>query len=117
MCGARDIQPNMVRKEKKVKTGKSRETLGAGTIAGIFLENKQSAKRFQKYLWENNNRTYTRYREVWMCQECAYDKPKTNTSEDEDSLGPIGDFVVDVVFWGIFAIGIIGCFKILSWIF
>ena len=114
ICGARDIQPNMVRKQKKVKTGKSRETLGVGTIAGIFLENKQSAKRLRKYLWANNNRTYTRYREVWMCQECAGVKPKTSNPEDPD-LGPINNFIFGtIVPFGIVVIGLWGCFKFLS---
>lgn len=74
ICGLIDIQPNMVRQKKKVKTGKGRDSLGAGTIAGIFLENKQSAKRLRKVLWANNNREYTSYREVWMCHECAGQK-------------------------------------------
>jgi hypothetical protein len=116
-CGLRDIQPNMVRATKKVKTGSSRSKLSAGTYVGLLIENKTAQKRFRNNLWANNKRQYTRYREVWMCKDCA----KSNPAKSDVELGPLGEFLCAVIGGPIalFVVlfGVWFFLKILYWIF
>jgi len=92
-CGLRDIQPNMTRARKKVKTGSSRSKLSTGTYIGVLLENKTAAKRFHNNLWANNKREYTRYREVWMCKDCA----KSDPTKSDIELGPLGELITALI--------------------
>ena len=73
ICGLRDIQPNMVRATKNVKVGSSKQAVTACTWLWAAAGNKSAENRVKKVFTANNKRTYTRKREVWMCEDCADD--------------------------------------------
>lgn len=56
ICGCRDIQPNMVRKQKQVHVGSSRQNIHGGTVVGALFGNKKSHARISKVMFSNNKR-------------------------------------------------------------
>jgi hypothetical protein len=72
-CGARDIQPNMVQKEIRVKTGRADTGLSFGVVAGSLLGSEMSQKKLKRRMFANNRRNYTRFKKVWVCKECVND--------------------------------------------
>jgi hypothetical protein len=89
-CGARDIQPNMVQKEIRVRTGRSDTGLSFGVVAGSLLGNQKSQKKFGQRVFANNRRNYTRIKKVWVCEECVDDVKSDVSSE----LGFVAKFVI-----------------------
>ena len=70
ICGLRDIQPNMVRKEKKLKA-KSKRGVTWNEILGTAVGSKTSARALKKSLYGPPQRNYSTKRTVWMCNPCA----------------------------------------------
>lgn len=90
-CGVVKPQPEMYQKKIAVKTGKSTSGFTASNYVGVMLGNKDAKRKFRQSLWSNNKRNYTRYKQVWLCNEC-----------DSKHLGPFGTFcakVIDLVFY------------------
>ena len=101
LCGLRDIQPNMVRAEKQVRTGSSKQGVDAGTIFGVLAGRQDSGKRVQKVLFNNNKRNYTRKSIVWMCPDCAgvkSEKQQEDSKERSETFAKImGWFLAFVI--------------------
>lgn len=69
-CGARRPQPEMVRKEVYVETGKSTATISTNTWIGVMGGDKGSERAVKRALFNNGERTYTRKKTVWSCRNC-----------------------------------------------
>jgi hypothetical protein len=98
-CGKRDIQPNMVQKKVKVKTGRSDTGLSFGIVAGSFLGNKRSLNKLNQRIFANNRRNYTRFKNIWLCKFCA-----ETYKEDQESFYGIAGFGVVLIILFIFMI-------------
>lgn len=70
-CGIRDIQPNMVQREVKYKTGSSKAGMSGSTLLGSMLDNKRSTKALTDSILNNKQRNYYRTRKEWVCKKCA----------------------------------------------
>jgi hypothetical protein len=95
ICGKRDIQPNMVRREKMVHRATSRSGINKRTLAAALLlpENKAAGRQFNKWLFANNVRHHSSKRTVWMCESCA------NEYDDHDrDPDPISGKTVAIFF-------------------
>lgn len=69
-CGARKPQPEMVRKEVYVETGKSTATISTNTWLGVMGGDKASGRAVKRAMFNNGERTYTRKKTVWSCRNC-----------------------------------------------
>lgn len=70
-CGIRKPQPEMHQQEVHVETGKSKSGVSGATWAGLLLGDKKSANSINRWLFNTNQRTYTRKKTVWLCGSCA----------------------------------------------
>ena len=71
ICGYIDIQPNMVKKAKKVQIATSRRGLTFREVLGLFVGVKESYRSVRRWLFAPGKRIYERKRMVWMCEKCA----------------------------------------------
>ncbi len=69
-CGARRPQPEMVRKEVYVETGKSNATISTNTWIGVMGGDKASGRAVKRAMYNNGERTYTRKKTIWVCRNC-----------------------------------------------
>lgn len=69
-CGARKPQPDMIRKEVYVETGKSKTTVTNDTYWGMAGGDKAAARAAKRALYNSGERTYTRKKTVWSCKNC-----------------------------------------------
>ena len=69
-CGARKQQPDMIRKEVYVETGKSKATVSNDTYWAMAFGDKGAARAVKRALTNSNERTYTRKKTVWSCKNC-----------------------------------------------
>ena len=69
-CGARRPQPDMIRKEVYVETGKSRATISSSTWFGVAGSDKASLRAVKRAMYNNGERTYTRKKTIWVCRNC-----------------------------------------------
>lgn len=69
-CGARRPQPEMVRKEVYVETGKSKTTVSNDTYWGMAGGDKAAARAAKRALYNSGERTYTRKKTIWVCRNC-----------------------------------------------
>lgn len=92
-CGYRDIQPNMVRENRRVHTGRSTTGLQKRTIAAWLFGDKRATNQVTKFLFSPNTREYYRNRTVWVCQSCA------GSSTESVELGFFGQLLSDLWWW------------------
>lgn len=69
-CGARKPQPDMLRREIEVETGKSRATISTATWFGVAAGDKASVRAVKRAGFNNGERTYTRKKIIWVCRNC-----------------------------------------------
>ena len=69
-CGARKPQPDMVRKEVYVETGKSKTTVSNDTYWGMAGGDKAAGRAAKRALYNSGERTYSRKKTVWSCKNC-----------------------------------------------
>lgn len=70
-CGYRDIQPNMIRVEREVKTGKSQGSTSIMTWIGALFGHRPSQRAIGRHIFNSAKRNYYRVRKVWLCPDCA----------------------------------------------
>lgn len=71
-CGIILPQPQMIRKEIMVETGKSNTTITGHTFIGAFFGDKPSVRALNRHGFNSGERTYTRKQTKWFCYECAH---------------------------------------------
>lgn len=69
-CGARKQQPDMIRKEVYVETGKSKATVSNDTYWAMAFGDKAASRAVKRALTNSSERTYTRKKTVWTCKNC-----------------------------------------------
>ena len=69
-CGARKPQPDMIRKEVYVETGKSKATVTNDTYWWMAFGDKAASRAVKRALANSGERTYTRKKTVWSCRNC-----------------------------------------------
>jgi hypothetical protein len=70
-CGIRLPQPQMIRKEVLVETGKSNATVTGATFLGSAFGDKSAQRAIIRSGFNTGQRTYTRKQTKWFCYECA----------------------------------------------
>lgn len=76
-CGIRKPQPQMYQREVTVKTGKSRQGLSKRTLMGALLGDNKSNNSLHSWVFNTNQRTYSRNKKVWLCDHCVPKKKYT----------------------------------------
>lgn len=71
-CGIRLPQPQMIKKELFVETGKSNTSITGSTFIGLMLGDKASQRAIDRFNFNSSARTYTRKQTKWFCKRCAY---------------------------------------------
>jgi hypothetical protein len=82
-CGVRKPQPEMVQEEIYVETGKSKPGVSGATWTGFFLGDSKSSHSLNRWLFNTSQRTYSRKKTVWMCEDCrsSLGEPENQLSE------------------------------------
>ena len=101
-CGVRKPQPEMVQKEVYVETGKSKAGVSGATWAGMMMGDKKSENSINRWLFNTNQRTYKRKKQLWLCKPCAPKVGATGSSSETLAAG------VGLVFLMTFAIFLFG---------
>jgi len=70
-CGVRKPQPEMFRDETYVETGKSVAGVSKSTWFGVLLGDSKSVNSINRWIFNTNQRTYKRKKQVWVCGECS----------------------------------------------
>ena len=70
-CGIRKPQPEMYRETTYVETGRSRPGVSKRTGIGFLLGEQKSTNSVVRWMFNTNQRTYQRKREVWLCGGCS----------------------------------------------
>lgn len=104
-CGVIKPQPEMTQRQVKVRVGKSTSGFTWSNYLGVMLGEKGAKRKFRQQLWANNKRNYTRYKKVWVCNECVEEEP--------GFFEKILAFCIDIVFYG--ALAYVGL-KLIAWI-
>ena len=78
-CGIRKPQPEMYQSEVYSEVGKSKAGVSTSTFVGFFLGNKKSENAVDRWLFNTNQRTYKRKRNVWLCYDCLPSSHKRGT--------------------------------------
>lgn len=60
----------MVQVTRNVPTGKSKKGVGAGTVFGALLEDKKSQRALKSWVFNTDQRNYTRKQKLWLCEGC-----------------------------------------------
>jgi hypothetical protein len=66
----------MHRETVYVETGRSRPGVSTRTGVGFLLGEQKSTNSVVRWMFNTNQRTYQRKREVWMCNRCGGHVPK-----------------------------------------
>ena len=69
-CGIRKPQPEMYQKEIYVESGRSRAGVSKGTVLASVLGDKKAERQVYNSIWNTNQRTYQRKKNVWVCGSC-----------------------------------------------
>ena len=70
-CGIKLPQPEMIKRDVIVETGKSKTTVTGATFIGAALGDKASVRAINRHNFNSGERTYTRKQTKWFCYECA----------------------------------------------
>lgn len=89
-CGVKKPQPEMVRTERYVETGKSKSGVSGATWAGVLFGNKKSYSSVNRWLFNTSQRNYKRKKEVWLCTSCAGMGSKLSTVKGKSLVKKIG---------------------------
>jgi hypothetical protein len=98
-CGIRKPQPEMVQKEIYAETGKSKAGVSGSTFIGMMLDDKKSQNAVNRWLFNTNQRTYKRKKNVWLCGNCS----KKVNNEDDGILGILFLIAVVVILFLVFS--------------
>lgn len=69
-CGIRKPQPEMYQKEIYVESGRSRAGVSKGTVLASMLGDEKAEKQVYNSIWNTNQRTYQRKKNVWVYGSC-----------------------------------------------
>jgi hypothetical protein len=87
----------MYREEIYVETGKSVAGVSGSTWLGLLLGDSKSVHSINRWIFNTNQRTYKRKKQVWMCYECAGYGRKSSASSKRILYG-IAAIVLAVLF-------------------
>lgn len=71
-CGIRAPQPEMIRQQIYVESGKSKSSITGATILGAAAGSRSAKRALERTVFGAGNRTHLRQREIWRCDgaEC-----------------------------------------------
>jgi hypothetical protein len=61
----------MFREETYIETGKSVAGVSGSTWFGVLLGDSKSVNSINRWIFNTNQRTYKRKKQVWVCGECS----------------------------------------------
>ena len=70
-CGVRKPQPEMYREEIYEETGKSVAGVSGSTWFGLLLGDSKSVNSINRWIFNTNQRTYKRKKQIWVCGSCS----------------------------------------------
>lgn len=115
----------MNEQEISYRSGSSKKSVSGSTVMGALIGDKKSSRAIVDSIFNNEGRTYTRTRRVWICNSCAGieeepPKPQEVTSdakagvaatEPEKKSGP--GFFKTVFKWFVYLVLIVTAWRFL----
>lgn len=104
-CGARRPQPEMRKEITYVESGRSRAGVSTRTGLGFLLGEKKSTNSVVRWMFNTNQRTYQRKKEVWVCSYGCHTVGRA-TSKLSTAVGTIIGYVFIISFGALIVAGI-----------
>jgi hypothetical protein len=115
----------MNEQEISYRSGSSKKSVSSSTVMGALIGDKKSTRAIVDSVLNNDGRTYTRTKRVWICNSCAgiedeLPQPQKVTSatkaavaatEPEKKSGP--GFFKTVFKWFVYLVLIVAAWKML----
>ena len=103
-CGRRESQPYMSRRRIRTEVGRSQASISGSTAIGFFAGSKAAERAVERAVFRTSERTYTRKRDVWVCQEdlCHVQAKVAGQEPEESWSGTLVTGAVLLIVFGVF---------------